>query len=414
MAKYRNKIPNIVFYHGNNAGSIRETLQGIQRYAKLYGPWGLQVLSGGVQELQSLFLLKRNKNKVSGLLAHITNEKEAKLLTGLRIPVVLLDPPPKLRTHDETLLRFPFVTQNNVQIGELAADYFLEKKMSHFAFVPLESGSYWAEERFQAFSQRIDKKCSTMHYYSTPRYSVPFSGNSSLVSSLRHLAHWLQKLPKPVALFAVSDRVGQEILTVCQSTGLAIPYEIAVLGVGNDEILCESLFPTLSSIAIHWQRRGFIAAEMLDQLMNQLPLKRDKDVYPAIGVVSRSSTDLPVHPATLQPGLHNDYVIRALEFIRINSGFSVRVVDVAKQTGVSRQWLERQFKKELGHSLLDEIRKNRMERICFLLSETTLSINKIAEMSGYENANHLRLLFKEEFNMSMTEYRNKFCKINDH
>jgi LacI family transcriptional regulator len=410
MTKYRDKIPNIVFYHGNNAGSIRETLQGMQRYAKLYGPWRFQVVSGGIQNLQLFFPLKqnKNKNKVSGLLAHITEEKEAKFLSGIRIPVVLLDPPPKLRIQCETLLKFPFVTQNNVQIGDLAADYFLEKKMSHFAFVPPATPSYWAEEQFQAFSQRISEEGLTVHFY-----SAPFSGNGSSVSPHRHFSHWLQKLSKPVALFTASDSVGQEILAVCQSAGLAIPYEIAVLGVGNDEILCESLFPTLSSIAVHWQRRGFIAAEMLDQLMNQTPLKRDKDVYPAIGVVSRSSTDLPMHPATRQPGLHNDYVIRALEFIRINSGFSVRVVDVAKRSGVSRQWLERQFKKEVGHSILDEIRKNRMERICFLLSETTLSISKIAEMSGYENANHLRLFFKEEFKMSMTEYRNKFCSLSE-
>ncbi|MDR3198600.1 MAG: DNA-binding transcriptional regulator [Planctomycetaceae bacterium] len=408
MAKYRNKIQNIVFYHGNHTGSIREILQGIQRYAKLYGPWGLQVLSGGVRELQTLFPVKRNKNTISGLLACITEEKEAKLLTGIRIPVVLLDPPPKLRTQYETLLKFPFVTQNNVQIGELAADYFLEKKMSDFAFVPSTFDSYWSEERFQAFSRRICKKGLTVHLY-----SVPSSGNGFFVSPTRHLTHWLQKLPKPVALFAATDRVGQEILTVCQSAGLAIPYEIAVLGVGNDEILCESSFPTLSSIAVHWQRCGFIAAEMLDQLMNQTPLKQDMDIYPAIGVVSRSSTDLPVHSATRLPGLRNDFVIRALEFIRINSGFSIRVVDVARQTGVSRQWLERQFKKELGHSILDEIRKNRMERICFLLSETTLPINEIAVISGYENANHLRLLFKEKFKMTMTEYRNKFSAISE-
>jgi LacI family transcriptional regulator len=408
MAKYRDKIPNIVFYHGNHRGSVRETLQGIQRYAKLYGPWGFQVLSGGIHELQSLLSIKRNKNTISGLLVAITEEKEAKFLTGIRIPVVFLDPPPKLRTQCETSLKFPFVTQNNVQIGELAADYFLEKNLSHFAFVPPSTDSYWSKERFQAFSHRICEKDLTVHLYSGQSL-----GNSSSVSPLRYLSHWLQKLPKPVALFAASDQVGQEILTVCQSAGLAVPYEIAVLGVGNDEILCESSFPTLSSIAVHWQRRGFIAAEMLDQLMNQTPLKHDMDVYPAIGIVSRSSTDLPVHPATRLPGLRNDFMIRALEFIRINSGFSVRVVDVAKQTGVSRQWLERQFKKELGHSILDEIRKNRMERICFLLSETTLPIGKIAEMSGYENANHLRLLFKEEFKMTMTEYRNQFCTVSE-
>ncbi|MDR2438067.1 MAG: DNA-binding transcriptional regulator [Planctomycetaceae bacterium] len=404
MTKYRNEIPSIIFYYKNNTDSIRETLQGIQRYAKLYGPWRLQVISGGLQELQPLFSIKHNPNTISGLLADITEEREAKFLTGIHLPVVLLDPPPKLQTQYEILRTFPFVTLNNIQIGELAADYFLKKKISHFAFVPPTSSSYWSEERFQAFSQRIREMDLTVHFY-----SVPFSGNVLENSLLRHLSLWLQKLPKPVALFAATDQVGQEILTVCRSAGLAIPYEIAVLGVGNDEILCESSFPTLSSIAVHWQRRGFIAAEMLDQLINQTPLKQDMDIYPAIGVVSRSSTDLPVHPATRQPGLRNDFIIRALEFIRINSGFSIRVVDVARQTGVSRQWLERQFKKELGHSILDEIKKNRLERICFLLSGTTLSITKIAEMSGYENANHLRLLFKEKFKMTMTEYRNQFC-----
>ena len=47
---------------------------------------------------------------------------------------------------------------------------------------------------------------------------------------------------------ACNDDRGREVLEACRDAGLRVPEEIAVVGVDNDELLCELADPPLSSV----------------------------------------------------------------------------------------------------------------------------------------------------------------------
>ena len=397
MSKIRKKVLHVEVFLDPSTGAMRETLQGIQRYMKLYGPQELHLVRGDVSIFrEDISSKQRGRPIISGILANVSNAEVEKIIAETTIPTVLIDPSPHCLEVSHRLFRTPSVILDHEKIGDMAAEFFLNMKMPHYAFVSSVPDTDWSQTRLAFFSKKVNATGHEIHVFPT---ASPATDNK------KKLASWLQKLPKPVALLAASDTTGRRVLQICNDTKIVVPYEIAVLGIGNDIAMCESCFPPLSSIAVHRQRAGFAAAELLDQLMNKVPLISKVVTYDPVEVVVRDSTNLPPDMRKSQTGQSSSYVIRALDFIRINNGCMIQVEDVAKHVGVSRQWLEKQFKLDLGRSLHDEIRKHKMVRICSLLRETETPINMIAEMSGFENANHLRIIFKKEYGLTMTEYR---------
>jgi LacI family transcriptional regulator len=139
------------------------------------------------------------------------------------------------------------------------------------------------------------------------------------------------------------------------------------------------------------------AAERLDQLMQRAPRGQDNLAYGPSGVVQRASTQR----------LHvtDRLVIRALEHIRINAGLNIRVSDVADHLGVTRRWVEKRFDQTLQRSVLDEIQRVRMDTIRALVGETAAPFTQIAKRCGFTSANHLGIIFKSRFGMTMSDYR---------
>lgn len=395
--KYRKKIPHILVCLDPSFGHIAAIQQGIQRYSKLYGPWKLDYFVDSEKELAKQ-VENIKKSPFSGILARIQQIQFLKPVLDLKCPTVLIDPPLEYLKSKPRISRCEFVSLDTTNIGKLAAEHLLNKNIRHFGYVPSRSKTVWSDNMEKSFAAELKTKGISLDVYASPSES----------STRKHFINWIQKCEKPIALLVSNDHQGRDILNACHEAKLAVPYEVLVLGVGNDEIFCESCFPSLSSILVHWQRGGFSAAESLDQLMQR---KLSRSVfYDAFEIIERDSTR-QIAKTDNSSGLPtNNCVIRALEFIRINSGFCIQVEDVARHVGVSRQWLEKRFKSDLGHSVLEDIRCHRMERIKSLLIETDLTIIRIAEMSGYENANHLRIIFKKECNMSMTEYRSRYRK----
>ncbi len=397
MSKIRDKVLHVEVFLDPSTGAMRETLQGIQRYMKLYNPQELHLVRGEVHTFrEDISRKQRGRPVVSGILANVPNRETEEIIASTNIPTVLIDPGPHCLEVSNPLFRTPSVISDHEKEGIMAAEFFLDMNMPHYAFVPSIPDMDWSQTRLAFFAERIRANGHDVHV-------CPES--HAQATEIRRLAQWLQKLPKPAALLAASDATARRILQTCHDAKIAVPYEIAVLGIGNDIALCESCFPPLSSITLHRQRAGFAAAELLDSLMNNAPQPRKTATYDPIEVVVRDSTNLPVDLRKSQSGQSSGYVIRALEFIRINNGCMIQVEDVAKHVGVSRQWLEKQFKLDLGHSLHDEIREHKMSRIRSLLRETDLSINAVAELGGFENANHLRIIFKKQFGITMTEFR---------
>ena len=106
------------------------------------------------------------------------------------------------------------------------------------------------------------------------------------------LTRWVRDLPKPIGIMATNDWVGQKIIEACRRVGAMAPEEVAVIGVDNDEAICEISDPMLSSIIPRHDRVGFHAAELLDQLMQGKPPPKEPLTVGQPSIVVRQSTDV--------------------------------------------------------------------------------------------------------------------------
>jgi LacI family transcriptional regulator len=281
---------------------------------------------------------------------------------------------------------------NSAAVADRAADFYLGNGFTNFAFVGEPTGMNWSRWRQEAFLRRIGAAG-----FSCAVYPPPAPEEKEWEVERRRMCRWLAKLPKPLAIFAANDARGRQVLNACLTANIPVPYEAAVLGVNNDTLICETSLPPLSSIAVDMERAGYAAAELLDQLMQRTLRDRRTVTYDPAGVVPRASTEL----------LHvtDRLVIQALEFIRINAGLNIRVSDVADHLGVTRRWAEKRFEQTLGRSVLDEIQRVRMDTIRALVSQTEQPFARIAQRCGFVSSNHLGIIFKENFGMTMSAYR---------
>jgi len=184
----------------------------------------------------------------------------------------------------------------------------------------------------------------------------------------------------------------------CMGADIAVPDQIAVLGVDNDELICEATFPALSSVQTVGQQTGYLIAEHLDRLMRGGRLGKRIFTGTPTHVVTRASTDVAVIP--------DRHVARALQFIWDTAGSQpLRVPDVVSRIGSSRRFAEIRFKNVVGRTILEEIQRVRLERVASLLSDTDLSISEITQRCDFANECYLARLFKKRFGRTMSDYR---------
>jgi LacI family transcriptional regulator len=212
------------------------------------------------------------------------------------------------------------------------------------------------------------------------------------------LAAWLTSLPKPAALFCAWDSCAITAATVCSECRISIPEQISILGVDDDEFLCNLVSPPLSSIRPDFEGEGFLAAKMLDQMMNSKGMTRPKLMSCKVdGVTERGST----HPLSPSGFL----VQRALDFIDDNVCRGITVPDVVDHLGVSRSLLSLRFRQIQRESILQTIRTRRMREVKRLLSSTAYPIARIISMCGFRSESRPKNLFRKMFGMTMSEYR---------
>jgi LacI family transcriptional regulator len=193
------------------------------------------------------------------------------------------------------------------------------------------------------------------------------------------------------------DNRGRQVLDACSWADISVPQDIAVLSVDNDEDLCETTTPPMSSILLDAERASYEAARHLDELMRRATRKRCIITYGPSHVVSRPSTDVS-HVSDV-------VVVHALEFIALNACAGIGVPDVVRHVRTSRRLAELRFRRELGHTILDEIQHVRLGRVCTLLRETNQPIGEIIRACGFDSESHVSTLFRRRFGGTMRDYR---------
>jgi len=370
----------------------QDTLRGILHYIRLHGPWRLYRMEGRSGE-QKLLDLKRWG--CTGIITGACSPKAAELIARAGVPVVLFEPSPEMCQPSHPLACCSLACCDSFAVGQLAARYFMERHYTHFAFVGEPHGVYWSQERASGFKSVLESAGFSCHVYG----DATLNEMRDWAVEQPRMQAWLKTLPKPIALFAAMDGRGLQVLDACMGLDLSVPSEIAILGVDDDELICEATFPTMSSIQINSQQGGYLIAEHLDRLMRGERLRKRVITSRPTRVVTRRSTDALV--------ISDKRIVRALEFIwrEASRRETIHVPDVVRQIGSSRRFAEIHFKIVVGRTILQEIQRVRLERVCTLLAETNLPIGEITRQCGFERESYLARLFRRRFATSMSYYR---------
>jgi LacI family transcriptional regulator len=218
-----------------------------------------------------------------------------------------------------------------------------------------------------------------------------------VAAEARELARWLKELPKPVGIMACYDIRGQQVLDACRGAGLAVPDEVAVIGVDNDTLLCELASPPLSSVIPNAHRAGYEAAALLDKLMEGKRVPATARLIAPLGIAERQSTDVLA--------VDDRNVARAVQFIREHACEGINVSDVLRVVPLSRRVLEQRFQRLLGCTPREEILHVRLARVKQLLGETELPLYLVAERTGFEHVEYLSVVFKRETGRTPSAWR---------
>lgn len=294
------------------------------------------------------------------------------------------------------------VTTDNVQVGAMAAQHLLDAGLRHFAFFGVEAP--FSALRENGFAATL--RAAGHHHFN---YYDPNRGWAHYLELLHDiddsLIRWLQQLPKPIGIVAAHDPLGWHLAQVCRHAGIAVPEEVAIVGVNNDELVCNLANPPLSSVALPWAREGAEIARALDRLLDAVGTDRRRRpvgemvIIPPEGVVARQSTNLL---AVGDPLLR-----RALQFIREHAGTPMTVDDILQQVPISRRRLEIDFQHHLRRTPKQEITRVRLERAKLLLTQTDLSIPVVAERCGYNYAERFTVAFRRQMNLTPVDFRRK-------
>jgi len=388
---YRGHLPQVAVMVETSRGYARSILRGILRYEMQYGPWDIYTVPAGRLE-QKLPTMRLPGKK--GIIAHIVSAKMANEIRNAKLPTVSVFPTDDIQGIGKSLRYFVEVRLDSAGIGVMAAKHLLECSFMHFGAVGEVYHADWSNLRINAFVETV---ASCGHIAAV--YPIPNKRDWAIEQ--KHLSKWLKSLPKPVGIFTATDIRARNVIEACKLADITVPEEVAVVGVDNDDLFCDMTSPKLSSVAIDAESAGYESAKALDHLMHGKKAVSTSFFGP-LRVVARRSSDVL---------LVDDRLVReAMHFIRDCYAQPISIPDVVRVLDVSRRQLETRFKKVLGHSILEEIKKRRLHQVRVLLLETDFSLDQIAELSGFQSKNYLVNVFRKEFGMTMMTYRKTYRK----
>jgi len=358
----------------------RGLLQGVVHYIREHRPWSFHLMEQGRGDDPPPWLAGWDGD---GIIARIETPRIARAVVRTGLPAVDL-------SAARLVPALPWVETDDEQIARLAAEHLMERGFKCFAFCgdARFNWSVWREKHFAARLRAGGHACEVFR---------PAADVGDVAAEARELTRWLRELPKPVGIMASYDIRGQQVLAACRGAGLAVPDEVAVIGVDNDALLCELASPPLSSVIPNTHRTGYEAAALLDQLMAGKRVAATAHLIAPLGIAERQSTDVIA--------VDDREVARAVRFIREHACQGINVSDVLRAVPLSRRVLEQRFQRLLGHTPREEILHGRMNRVKQLLTETDLPLYLIAERTGFEHVEYLSVVFKRETGSTPSAYR---------
>lgn len=377
--------PNIAVIVETSNSYARGILRGIHDYARSRR-WTLYLTEHGRHEFDESFA---GDWTFDGIIARIETDRMARIIRAMDVPTVDV-------SAARLVQGIPWVETDDEAITRMALDHLRDCGLQNFAFFgdPFYNWSIWRQHAFERLLGRSE--VIREHIFNLPARQEPRVRWWTLREAIRT---WLDSLPKPVGIFACYDGCGQQLLEICRYYEIAVPNDVAIVGVDDDELLCEITTPSMSSIMPNAFRTGVYAAEILDRMLRGERLSGRKHSIEPLGVRKRLSTDV------LAVG--DKHVAEAVAFIRNNAHKNLRVEDLLGVVPLSRRVLEARFRKALNRTPHQEISRARANAVRELLLESDMSLSQISEALGIEHPEYLSVFFKKETGLSPREYRDR-------
>lgn len=284
--------------------------------------------------------------------------------------------------------------------GRLAAEHFAERQFKEVAFI----GNYpWRDSPllYNSFRDRaleLGLKCHLLQI-KKPSSIAHEQSKEKFGDKMVQIRKWLKKIPKPIGIFTYHDNHAALIYITASIAGFKVPENVALMGLGNDLSICDSLPVPLSSIDMNEDELTRHAVDNLISLLEKGPFKHDPIFIRPKGVVTRQSTNLLAIPDPM--------VAHALRFIWEHFAEQISIDDIAKEIGVARRTLTRKFRQHLGYSINYELRRKRLKKSCELLLGTRMTIADIAAAAGFPSTPYFHIVFRNAFGMTPGNFRKR-------
>ena len=368
----------VLLFQSTTRKSWRKKLAGLHTFSQ-HHDWFVHVVEkfASHEEIHNAI---RNWNPIGCLVDRAMSHSAPPDCTFSGIPTVYLD-----QSSDNASKRHPCLLHDNAAEAEMVGKELFRLKCASYAYLGTEKGYFWDTERLKRFREDVKNE------------NIPF-----FELSRRNLKSEIEAMPKPCGIFGANDACAAEAYHTTVAAGFSIPGDVAIAGIDNDELFCETVSPGITSVEPDFEGAGWRMAQMLaEEIDNGTSVRTE--YYGPLRIVRRGSTDTT-------PGV-SARVRRAREFIRRHAcepGLSIDAI--AAEMNCSRALATSRFRKETGCSILDEIHEIRLQKMRELLSSSTLPIAMVVERSGYESDGYAKRFFLKRTGMTMREYRRQSAK----
>lgn len=366
----------------------RRLMRGLIKYSKANGPWIFHRLPSYYKTLYGKKdIVEWAKEREADAIIALWDHEGTNRLKKLNIPVLL-------QNYKDRSEYYSNLTGDYYGTGVMAANFFIDRKFQNFAFYGSKD-VVWSRERAKGFKDEVLNAGGKYHYFESENLRSEEWSPSHIL-----LDEWLLSLPKPVAIFACDDNFALQVSEICKLNNIKIPQDVSLLGVDNDDLICNLSDPPISSIVLDIENGGYEAGRLIHQL-----IKKER-TEPFNIVIKPSRFEL--RQSTEMYSIEDEYIKVVIRYLTKKFNTNICIDDLSKIVPLSRRNLEIRFKKELDTSIYQFILRLRINHFANLLLTTDRSLFDLALESGFNDCKNISRVFKKFKGVTPIEYRKEW------
>ncbi len=365
----------------------RRLMRGLIKYSKANGPWIFYRLPSYYKTLYGKEgIVEWAKGREADAIIALWDHEGTNRLQQLNIPVLL-------QNYKERSEYYSNITGDYYGTGVMAAKFFIERKFRNFAFYGSKD-VVWSRERAHGYKNQVEKAGGNYFYFESENLRSEDWSQSHVM-----LDEWLLSLPKPIAVFACDDNFALQISEICKMNNINIPKDVSLMGVDNDDLICNLSDPPISSIELDVEKGGYEAGRLIHQLIKKEKTEPFNIIINPTRIELRQSTELY--------NVEDEYIDSIVKHLIKNFDTEISIDDLSQIVPLSRRNLEIKFKNEMGTSIYQFILELRINHFANLLLTTERSLFDLALESGFNDCKNISRVFRKFKGVTPIEYRQK-------